>query len=128
MPDSIQTLRSQRDAVLERMKQIDHLRRGSLSRQFFKTRRDGKIVQSGPYFVLQCSFKGKKCSERIASTDAERVEQQVESFRRFNGLAEEFVTLSDQITQWECAADDSKKNASNRPSARKNDSGRPRPS
>ena len=128
MPDSIQTLRSQRDAVLERMKHIDHLRRGSLSRQFFKTRRDGKIVQSGPYFVLQCSFKGKKCSERIASTDAERVEQQVESFRRFNGLAEEFVTLSDQITQWECAADDSKKNASNRPSARKNDSGRPRPS
>ena len=128
MPDSIQTLRSQRDAVLERMKQIDHLRRGSLSRQFFKTRRDGKIVQSGPYFVLQCSFKGKKCSERIASTDAERVEQQVESFRRFNGLAEEFVTLSDQITQWECAADDSKKNTSNRPSARKNDSGRPRPS
>ena len=128
MPDSIQTLRSQRDAVLERMKQIDHLRRGSLSRQFFQTRRDGKIVQSGPYFVLQCSFKGKKCSERIASTDAERVEQQVESFRRFNGLAEEFVTLSDQITQLECAADDSKKNASNRPSARKNDSGRPRPS
>ena len=128
MPDSIQTLRSQRDAVLERMKHIDHLRRGSLSRQFFKTRRDGKIVQSGPYFVLQCSFKGKKCSERIASTDAERVEQHVENFRRFNGLAEEFVTLSDQITQWECAADDSKKNASNRPSARKNDSGRPRPS
>ena len=128
MPDSIQSLRSQRDALLERMKQIDHLRRGSLSRQFFKSRRDGKVIEAGPYFVLQCTFKGKKCSERISSNNAERVEQHVENFRRFNGLAEEFITLSDQITQLECAADDSKKNVSRRPSARKNDSGRPRPS
>lgn len=110
------------------MKQIDHLRRGTLSRQFFKSRRDGKIIQAGPYFVLQCSFKGQKCSQRIGSTEAERVEEHVENFRRFNGLAEEFVTLSDQITRLECAAGDGKKNASNRPSARKNASRRPRPS
>ncbi|MDA1276981.1 MAG: hypothetical protein O2960_23435, partial [Verrucomicrobia bacterium] len=102
--------------------------------EFFSPRRlgedlgDGRIVESGPYFVLQCSFKGKKCSERIPTDEAERAEQHVENFRRFNGLAEEFVTLSDQITQMECAADDSKKNASHRPSARKNDSGKPRPS
>ncbi|HVR34703.1 MAG TPA: DUF6788 family protein [Methylomirabilota bacterium] len=126
MPVSIQALRSQRDVVLQRMQQIDHLRRGTLSRQFFKTRRDGKIVESGPYFVLQCSFKGKKCSERIPTAEAERAEQHVENFRLFNGLAEEFVTLSDQITQLECAVDNSKKNASNRTSARKNDSGKPR--
>lgn len=128
MPNAIQTLRSQRDTVLQRMQQIDHLRRGSLSRQFFQSRRDGKIIETGPYFVLQCSFQGKKCSERICAADAEQVEKHVENFRRFNSLAEEFVTLSDQITQLECAADDSKKNASNRPSARKNDSGKPRPS
>ena len=72
--------------------------RGSLSRQFFKSPRDGKVIEAGPCFVLQCSFKGKKCSERISSTEAERAEQHVENFRRFNGLAEEFVTLSDQIT------------------------------
>ena len=128
MPDAIQTLRSQRDAVLERMKQIDHLRRGSLSRQFFKTRRGGKIIEAGPYFVLQCSFKGKKCSERVAATAAEQVEKQVENFRLFNELAEQFLTLSDQITQLECVASDSKKNASNRASAKKSDSGKPRPS
>ena len=128
MPVSIQALRSQREVLLQRMQQIDHLRRGSLSRQFFKTRRDGKITESGPYFVLQCSFKGKKCSERISTAEAERVEKQVENFRLFNGLAEEFVTLSDQITQLECSVDDSKKNASNRTSARKNDSGKRRPS
>ena len=128
MPDSIQSLRSKRDAVLEQMKQIDHLRRGSLSRQFFKTRRDGKVIESGPYFVLQGSFKGKKCSERIAAADAGQIEKHVENFRLFNGLAEEFITLSDQITQLECVAGDSQKNASNRPSAKKSDSRRPKPS
>ena len=126
MPTSLPDLRSQRDAVLERMKQIDHLRRGSLSRQFFKTRRDGKIVESGPYFVLQCSLKGKKCSERIPASQAGEVEKQVENFRLFNTLADEFVTLSDQITQLEWLADDSKKNASNLPSAKTNDSRKPK--
>ena len=60
--------------------------------------------------------------------DADQVEKHVENFRLFNSLAQEFVTLSDQITQLECVAGDSKKNASNRPSAKKNDSGKPRPS
>lgn len=108
------------------MKQIDHLRRGSLSRQFFKTRRDGKIVKSGPYFVLQCFLKGKKCSERVPASRAEEVAKQVENFRLFNALAEEFVTLSDQITQLESSAQDSKKNASNRPSTTTNVSRKPR--
>lgn len=110
------------------MKQIDHLRRGSLSRQFFKTRRAGKVVEVGPYFVLQCFFKGKKCSERVPASRAGEVEKQVENFRHFNALAEEFVSLSDQITQRESSVEDSKKNASNRPSATTNDSRKPRPS
>jgi hypothetical protein len=128
MPASLQALRSQRDGILDRMKQIDHLRRGSFSRQFFKTRRDGKIVESGPYFVLQCFLKGKKCSERVPASRAGEVQKQVENFRLFHALAEEFVALSDQITQLESAADDSKKNASTRPSSTTNDSKKPRPS
>jgi hypothetical protein len=126
MPASLQALRSQRDGILDQMKQIDHLRRGSLSRQFFKTRRDGRIFESGPYFVLQCFFKGKKCSERVPASRAGEVQKQVENFRRFNALAEEFVSLSDQITQLESSAEDSKKNAFNRPNATTNDSKKPR--
>lgn len=128
MTASLPALRSQRDGVLDRIKQIDHLRRGSLSRQFFKTRRGGKIVESGPYFVLQCFLKGKKCSERVPASRAGEVQKQVENFRLFHALAEEFVALSDQITQLESSSDDSKKNASPRPSATTNDSRKPRPS
>jgi hypothetical protein len=49
MSDPLEALRLQRDAVVDRMKQSDHLRRGSLSRQFFKTKREGKISKSGPF-------------------------------------------------------------------------------
>ena len=109
IPTSLQTLRAQRDAVLEQIQPIAHLRRGSLSRQFLQTRRDGKRVESGPYFVLQASLRGKKCSQRIPAAQAEAVAQQVENFRRFTALAEEFVTLSDLITQGESVPDDGKK-------------------
>ena len=128
MTISLQTLRSQRDAILDRMTTIDHLRRGSLSRQYFHARCDGRIIKSGPYFVLQCFFKGKKRSERIAESEAAEVEKQVENFRLFNTLAEEFVTLSDQITRLECSDDARKKNSSNRPNATRNDSKKPSPS
>lgn len=128
MPDPTQALRSQRDAVLQRMKGIDHLRRGSFSRQLFKTRRGGKTIQLGPYFVLQCFFKGKKCSQRIPASQAQEAAKHVENFRLFNGLAQEFITLSDQITQLECSTDDGKKNASNPPNANTNSSRKPTPS
>ena len=128
MPHSIQELRSQRDTVLERMKQIDHLRQGSLSRQFFKSQRGGKTVEFGPYFVLQRSLKGKKCSERIPAAQAQQVQAQVQNFQLFNELAEEFTSLSDQITRLECGDDDSKKNASNRRSAKQSDLRKRKPS
>lgn len=128
MSNPIQDLRSQRDTVLERMKQIDHLRCGSLSRQFFKTQRDGKTVEFGPYFVLQRFFNGKKCSERIPAAQAQQVQAQVQNFRLFNELAAEFTSLSDQITRLECVDDDSKKNALNRRRAKKSDLRKPKPS
>ena len=116
MNSSPQALRQQRDAILQQMHAIDHLRRGTLSRQFFKTRQRGRTVQHGPYFVLQCFFKGKKCSERIPAQQAPQVQQQVNNYQRFQQLADEFVTLTDQITQLESGTSESKKNSNHRKS------------
>lgn len=116
MNPSPQDLRQQRDAILQQMRDIDHLRRGTLSRQFFKTRQKGHTVQQGPYFVLQCFFKGKKCSERIPAQQAPEVQQQVSNYQRFQQLAEEFVTITDQITQLESGTAESKKNSGHRKS------------
>lgn len=122
MPNHIESLRQKRDRVLQNMQAIDHLRRGSLSQQFFKAPA-GQIGQRGPYFVLQGFFHGKKFCERIPAQEAPAVQEQVDNYRRFQNLAEEYVSLSDEITRSESEDSGSKKNSSRRrspaPSARK---------
>ena len=111
MPDTIDSLRHKRQRVLHDMQSIDRLRRGSLSKQFFKAP-PGKSVKRGPYFVLQGFFHGKKFSERIAAEDAPQIQEQVDNYRHFQNLAEEYVTLSDQITRLESQEPGAKKNFS----------------
>jgi hypothetical protein len=77
--------------------------------------------------VLQGFFHGKKFSERIPPEQAAQVEQDVENYRRFQTLAEEYVTLSDQITRLPDQPQESKKNSSRRRSP-KNSSRKPPPS
>jgi hypothetical protein len=104
------------------MQAIDLLRRGSFSQQFFKAPA-GQTGQRGPYFILQGFFHGKKFSERIPAEQAPAVQEQVDNYRRFQSLAEEYVTLSDEITRSEPADSGSKKNSSPKssptPSSRK---------
>jgi uncharacterized protein DUF6788 len=120
-------LLQKRQALLLQMQSIDRLRRGSLSKQFFQARPPAPPARRGPYFVLQGFFHGKKFSERIPPEQAAQVEQDVENYRRFQTLAEEYVTLSDQITRLQDQPQESKKNSSRRRSPT-NSSRKPPPS
>lgn len=95
---NLDTLLEERQALLNQMQSIDRRRRGSLSKQFFKSDPPGPATR-GPYYVLQCFFHGKKCSQRIPQDQAARVQQDVANFRRFQTMAEAFVSLSEQITR-----------------------------
>jgi hypothetical protein len=109
------------------MQSIDRLRRGSLSKQFFKSPPPAPAARRGPYYVLQGFFQGKKFSQRIPPDQAAQVEQDVENYRRFQALAGEYVTVSDQITRRQDQPQDSKKNSSRRRSPG-NSSRKPPPS
>jgi len=111
MPAPLGSLRQKRELVLHDLQAIDRLRRGSLSKQFFNAG-PGQTGQRGPYFVLQGFFHGKKFSERIPAEQASQVQEQVDNYRRFQTLAEEYVTLSDEITRLESQDSGRKKNSS----------------
>jgi hypothetical protein len=113
MPNAIDSLNEKRERVLHQMQSIDRLRRGSLSKQFFKAP-PGQAGRLGPYFILQGYFRGKKFSERIAAQDVPQIQEQVDNYRRFQELAEEYVTLTDEITCLESQNSGSKKNFSPR--------------
>ena len=123
MKPNLDSLLQERQTLVQQMQSIDRLRRGSLSKQFFKPHPPGQTTPRGPYFVLQGFFHGQKFSQRIPQDQAAQVEQDVENYRRFQGLAEDFVTVSDQITRLQDQRPDSKKNSSPKrsptPSARK---------
>lgn len=126
MPEHLDALLQKRTAILQNMQAIDRLRRGSLSKQFFKAA-PGQTGRRGPYFVLQGFFHGKKFSERVPAEQAPQVQEQVDNYRRFQTLAEEYVTLSDEITRLEAPDAGSKKNSSRRNSPT-NSSRKPKPS
>ncbi len=121
MNPTLDALRQKQPALLQQMQAIDRLRRGSLSRQFFKS--PGRpAARRGPYYVLQGFFHGQKFSERVPPDQAAQVQQDVDNYRRFQALAGDYVTVSDQIARLD-QRPDSKKNSSPRrsppPSSRK---------
>jgi hypothetical protein len=126
MPNQLDPLLQKRQLLLQEMQSIDRLRRGSLSKQFFKAA-PGHSGQRGPYFVLQGFFHGKKFNQRIPAEQAAQVQEQVDNYRRFQSLAEEYVTLSDELTRLEGQGTDRKKNSS-RKKSRTNSSRKPKPS
>lgn len=126
MPTALAQLEQRRDQILQQIQAIDRLRRGSLSRQFFKKSRRGSKTQQGPYYVLQGYIQGQKFSERVPAEQAPEMEPLVANYQRFEELSEEFVTVTDQITRLSQDAPEAKKNSRRR--SDRNVSGRPTPS
>jgi len=127
MPNKIDQLSADRDSLLAQLKAIDRLRRGSLSRQVYVKKQAGLTLTQGPYYVLQGFHKGKKFSQRIPAEQADQVQQHVDNFKRFRDLADQCISLTDQITQLAEAGPDRKKNSRRRRS-KSSASGKPRPS
>ena len=126
MHASLSQLEKRREQILQQIQAIDRLRRGSLSRQFFKQSRANSKTQQGPYYVLQGYVQGQKFSERVPAQEAQQLEPLVANYKRFEDLAEEFVSVTDQITRLSQSAPEAKKNSRRR--SGRSASGKPTPS
>jgi hypothetical protein len=123
---SIAQLQERREQILQQIQAIDRLRRGSLSRQFFRKRRAHSKTPQGPYYVLQGYVQGQKFSQRVPAEQATQIEPLVANYKRFEELAEEFVTVTDQLTRLSQESPDAKKNSKSK--SGRNASGKPTPS
>ena len=98
-------LEQRREQILQQMGAIDRLRRGSLSRQFFKQHRAGSKNPQGPYYVLQGYIQGQKFSERVPAEQAPQIEPLVANYKRFRELINEWVDLAVELERAERAQD-----------------------
>jgi hypothetical protein len=81
-----------------------------LSRQFFGSGGPHSKPQ-GPYYVLQGYLLGQKFSERVPAEQAAQIEEDIANYKRFQNLAEEFVTVTDLITRQSEQTTESKRNS-----------------
>jgi len=102
--DAIQALETRRDALLEEMRSIRSMRRGTINEQYFRVPVKGKEETrfQGPYYVLSRREGEKTVSERLSSSaEVEQARRDVAVHKRFLILCREFEQLTTQLGELE---------------------------
>jgi len=98
-----------RAELIDEMRQIDRLRQGTVSEQYYGTGEN----RQGPYYVLQGYADGKRWSKRIPRDQVEQVKADLEAGARFKDLCQQFADVTEEATIIEDQPA-SKKNAAKR--------------
>lgn len=104
--DTVQELEARRNAIIEQMRSIRSMRRGTISEQHFKTHLKGRkgVVLQGPYYVLSRREGEKTVSKRLRSPiELEQARKDVAEYKKFLGLCQEFERLTARLGELERA-------------------------
>jgi hypothetical protein len=102
--DTVQELEARRNAIIEQMRSIRSMRRGTISEQHFKTYLKGRkgVVLQGPYYVLSRREGEKTVSKRLRSpVELEQARKDVAEHKTFLGLCQEFERLTARLGELE---------------------------
>lgn len=93
-------MESRREQILEEMRSLRAMRPGAVSEQYLKVSKKGQAEPGvlGPYFLWQYYLEGKPVRQRLTTAqEVDRAKQEVENYKRFKMLCEEFVTLTQAL-------------------------------
>jgi len=96
----ISQLEARRQAIIEEIRSIDSMRRGTVNEQFFQFQRKGSkaLTRQGPYYVWTRSEGGRTVSQRLTSAEAvEQARADVAAYKRFQALCGEFVDVTSKL-------------------------------
>ena len=102
-------LDNQREALLQQMRSIRSMKRGTINEQYLKVPQKGsKPALRGPYYVLSRREGNKTVSERLSTpTQLEQAKSDVAAHKRFTELCKEFEILTERMGALQRKADDS---------------------
>ena len=111
MPELLM-LTARRQELIEEIDSIRTMRKGTLNMRYNKVvNKKGEEVQNGPYYVLTKKGPGNKTiTDTITATDAARVQEEVDNYKRFKLLSDEYVDVCEKLSQFADANDEGKKN------------------
>jgi hypothetical protein len=102
--DTVQELEARRNVILEQMRSIRSMERGTINEQHFEIRLKGKrgVALQGPYYVLSRREGEKTASRRLKSgAEVEQARRDVAEYKRFMGLCQEFERLTARLGELE---------------------------
>ena len=100
----IQEIEARRNAILEEIRSIRSMRRGTINKQYFKGYLKGEkaAVTRGPYYVLSRRQGAKTVSQRLVSPqELKGAQQEVAAYRRFVLLCRELEQLTEKLGELE---------------------------
>jgi hypothetical protein len=105
-------LNNKRLKIIDKISRIETMRKGSLNEKYNRTlNKKGEESITGPYYVLTSKGPGNKTvSISIPSTVASRVHQEVNNYREFRRLTDEYIEVCENIALQESEDSDAKKN------------------
>jgi hypothetical protein len=111
MSESTQ-LAARRSEIVKEIYGIKSMRKGTLSPLYKQVRhKNGDVVEKGPYFVLTKKTKGGKTdSKSISAEEASRIQIEVDNYKRFRELSDEYVEVCEKISILADGEDECKKN------------------
>lgn len=102
--DTLQQVEARRNGILEEMRSIRSMRRGTINEQCFKIRLKGRkeMIRQGPYYVLSRREGEKTVSRRLRSAvELEQARKDAAAYKRFLGLCHEFEGLTARLGELE---------------------------
>ena len=106
--DEVSKLEKRREEILEEIRGIRALRKGSVMEQYLKVPQKGKkAVLRGPYWLYTRKEKGKSVGQRLRRDEVERYKKEVEAFHTFQSLCDEYAELTERLGELERKLDES---------------------
>jgi hypothetical protein len=102
-------MEARRNAILEEMRSIRSMKRGTINEQHLSISLKGKRgrVLRGPYYVLSRREGNRTVSKRLTtSAELEQARQEVAEHKRFLALCQEFEGLTESLGERERRAPD----------------------
>jgi len=101
-------LTQQRARILQQITDLGPMRMGSVCDHHLPTKRkDGSIYRRGPYPTYTFKQRGKTRGRQLHNQEeAELYRRQIETFRRYQDLADQLVQVSQRLADLEAAGDE----------------------
>ncbi len=100
--DEIKEIEGRRARILDEMKNIHSMRRGTVNEQYFQKKLKNKptTVTQGPYYVFTKSVGGQTKSYRLKKgAEVEQAKKDVSAHKKFCALCREFEELTERLGQ-----------------------------